>query len=356
MIEISSPYLLLVAFSMFSAEKFSQRVPEHLAAGPFDGVSVAYVNAYHADDVDHNQIHRQLSDIAKQTNKDVWPIVFLNRIIGSGDLDPSSKRFLEKRRFSDINGMELKDGSYALTQYIEILSNSVRFALEKNSGIVIDIEPYNSKDAYDVRQLAKQLELSEHEVIALLSDLGRQMAKVVSHEKRLASQSNLKIMLLFSGLTTKKKMKDGVFLKRSVTYVVEGLLAQLSENDEDIEVISGGELSIGYCPKNIDTFKARESKRKKRMEAYQNKYEFLGTSAPLVLWENKSKTEGWLNQGNCKNSEISSFGELETLAGNVFSTYPIVWVYGTGNSDYKPLMFNETTKAVNETITKIKHR
>jgi len=337
MIEISSPYLLLVAFSMFSAEKFSQRVPEHLAAGPFDGVSVAYVNAYHADDVDHNQIHRQLSDIAKQTNKDVWPIVFLNRIIGSGDLDPSSKRFLEKRRFSDINGMELKDGSYALTQYIEILSNSVRFALEKNSGIVIDIEPYNSKDAYDVRQLAKQLELSEHEVIALLSDLGRQMAKVVSHEKRLASQSNLKIMLLFSGLTTKKKMKDGVFLKRSVTYVVEGLLAQLSENDEDIEVISGGELSIGYCPKNIDTFKARESKRKKRMEAYQ-------------------KTEGWLNQGNCKNSEISSFGELETLAGNVFSTYPIVWVYGTGNSDYKPLMFNETTKAVNETITKIKHR
>lgn len=322
-------YLLLVNTAIASSmteDKFRQ-----FDKSPYDGLAVAFLHAYDTSAPPTvASMDQQMATWKKFTTKDIWPWVYLNRMIGAN--------LAEKNHYSDVAyfrrivGADLDDKYGAQSEFLQIWQNSLVAAKDAGvPGIVCDLEFYNYYKAYDISEMANKLGKTPAETTDSLKKIGVKMADSASE-----AYPHSTIWLLFTGLTHPGYKKlDGVPYYPSPTYVAIGLLDEITKKHLPLTVLTGGEGSIGYCHESLQQFhqaiQQRQSDLAEDLQKYSGVLKLAGT---LALWSDRASKKDWLNQGSCQSSDADTIEDLEPYIELLLKTYRYNWLYGTSEGNY----------------------
>jgi hypothetical protein len=324
-------YLMLVntaVASYMTEDKFRQ-----FDKSPYDGLAVAFLHAYDTSAPPSvTDIERQIASWKKFTSKEIWPWVYVNRIIGmsASEKNPHS----DTPYFRRIVGADLDDKYGALSEFLLVWRNSLVAARDEGiPGIVCDLEFYNYYKQYDISELASQTGRKPPEVVESLEKIGARMADSAAE-----TYPNATIWLLFTGLThAGYKKLDGIPYYPSPTYISIGLLDEIVKRKFSVKVLAGGEGSIGYCHESLDEFRSSIQKRQADLAADLQKYSgVLELAGTLALWSDRAAKKDWLNQGACQASDANTIEDLQPYIELLMKTYRYNWLYGTSEGNYLP--------------------
>lgn len=322
-------YLLLVntaIASMMDEGKFRQ-----FDKSPYDGLAVAFQHAYDTSEVPLvAAMDIEITEWKKYTKKDIWPWLYLNRMIGwnAGEDNPHS----DTPYFRRIAGADLDDENGARSAFLKMWRNSIAAARHaKSPGIVCDLEFYNHYKEYDIGELARQTGKKPAEVAGSLQNLGAKMASVAAEE-----YPDAILWLLFTGLTHPGYKKlEGVEYYPSPTYVAIGLLDEISRKHLRLKVFAGGEGSLAYCHESVSEFQSAIMKREEDMEGALSKYKgALEMAGTMTLWSEAKAKKGWVNEGSCKAASAQTVEELQPYLELLLKSYRYNWIYGSPDGNY----------------------
>ncbi|HEX3372434.1 MAG TPA: hypothetical protein VHS08_07930, partial [Candidatus Acidoferrales bacterium] len=259
-------YLLLVNTAMarqMDAQKLTQ-----FDRSPYDGLAVSFSDAYDVAPVSAPaSIEAQLAAWKKYTSKQIWPWVYLNRMVGSTGTEGDA---LSRRPyFQKFQGLDLDGKAGAQDDFLENWRNGLRAARAAGApGIVFDLEFYNNYAADDISQLARMTSMSKGETLQALQTLGARMADIASTE-----YPNATLWILFTGFTRPDyRIIDGQPYFLAGTYVVEGLLDRIQQQKLSLRVLAGGELGLGYCHASVQDLRGAIDKRAAILNPIVQKY------------------------------------------------------------------------------------
>jgi hypothetical protein len=324
-------YLLLVntaIASYMTEDNFRQ-----FDKSPYDGIAVAILHAYDTSAPPSVMtIDQQIATWRHFTTKDIWPWVYLNRMIGKSAVETNGHA--DTPYFRRIAGADLDDKYGAQSEFLQLWKNSLQAAKDSGvPGIVCDLEFYNYYKQYDIAELATQTGKSPSQAADSLKQIGAKMADLAAD-----AYPHATIWLLFTGLThAGYKKLDGVPYYPSPTYVSIGLLDEIGKKRLPLKVLAGGEGSIGYCHDSLNQFKESIQQRQADLAADLQKYNgVLELAGTLALWSDRSAKRDWLNQGSCKACDADSIEALQPYIELLMKTYRYNWLYGTSEGNYLP--------------------
>ncbi len=326
-------YLMLVntaVASYMTEDKFRQ-----FDKSPYDGIAVAFLHAYDTSAPPSvASIDQQIAGWKKFTGKDIWPWVYVNRMIGMSLAENNSHA--DNPYFRQIAGADLDDKRGARSDFLQIWQNSLIAARDSNvPGIVCDLEFYNYYKEYDIGELAGQTGKKPSEAAESLRALGEKMA-----DSAAGAYPNATLWLLFTGLTHGGyKTINGVPYYPSPTYIAIGLLDEIRSRKLPLKVLAGGEGSIGYCHDSLDEFKQSIRKRQADLAADLQKYNgILELAGTLALWSDRAAKRDWMTEGSCKTSEADTIEDLQPYIELLLTTYRYNWLYATSGGNYFPVL------------------
>jgi hypothetical protein len=329
--QMGDHYLLLVntAIAQFMTDdKFRQ-----FDKSAYDGIAVAFLHAYDTSPPPSvADMDRQLASWKQITSKDIWPWVYLNRMIGSNLAEKN--HYADNPYFNAIVGADLSDSKGALSDFLKIWGNSLAAARDSNvPGIVCDLEFYNNYKEYDIGEIAFKMDKTPAEVAGELKKVGARMADVASE-----TYPNSTIWLLFTALThAGYKHIEGVPYYPSPAYVSMGVLDEIVSKKLPLKVVAGGEGSIGYCHDSILGFRNAILKRHTDLAVDLAKYAgVLELGGTLTLWSDRNSKQGWLTEGECNTSDANTIEDLGPYLELLLKTYRYNWVYATSEGSYYP--------------------
>ena len=298
---------------------------------PYDGLAVSFADAYDTSTV-HPLVsmEAQIASWEKATSKEIWPWVYLNRMIGANGVEgnPDSKA----PYFQQFQGLDLDGKAGAQKDFLENWRNALRVAHKTGvPGIVCDLEFYNDYKAYDLAELARMTSMPRQEVLNVLKQLGTRMADIAATE-----YPGAMLWFLFTGFTRPDyRVIDGQPYYLAATYIVEGLLEQIQRRNLPLRVLSGGEVGLGYCHNSVDDLRQAIEKRAAAfaplLQTYNGILELGGT---MTLWSERSAKKNWVAQGACGTSPAASIEDLIPYMELLFRTYRYNWLYGSPNGGY----------------------
>jgi len=326
---LGSHYLMLVntaAPSRLDVHKLAQ-----FDRSPFDGLAVSFLDAYETSPVPTSAATDALVASWKgATTKDIWPWVYLNRMIGVNAADGNQDA--KAPYFDRIRGVDLDGKAGAQKDFLENWRNALRAAKDtKVPGIVCDLEFYNNYDAYDVGDLARMTSLTRQDVVKLLKQLGTRMADTAADEYPGAT-----LWFFFTGFTRPEyKVIEGQPYYLAATYIVEGLLDEIQRRHLPLHVLSGGEVGLGYCHNSVEDLRQAIEKRATdfapTLQRYIGILELAGT---MTLWSDPQAKNGWVAKGACGTSSAATVEDLEPFLELLFRSYRYNWIYGSVNGGY----------------------
>jgi hypothetical protein len=329
--QLGDHYLMLVntaVASYMTEEKLRQ-----FDKSPYDGLAVAFLHAYDTSTPPTvASIDQQIARWKGFTSKDIWPWVYVNRMIGMSVAENNSHS--DQPYFRRIIGADLDDKNGALSDFLNIWRNSLAGARDSRvPGIVCDLEFYNHYKEYDIGELAHQTGKAPPQAAESLKHLGAKMADLA-----VETYPHATIWMLFTALTHPGYKKfDGVPYYPSPAYISIGLLDEIAKKRLPLKVITGGEGSIGYCHDSLEQFKSAIQQRQSDLEAELAKYSgILELGGTLALWSDRALKKDWLNQGSCKASDADSIENLEPYIELLLTIYRYNWLYGTSEGNYLP--------------------
>src|SRR4029077_3196318 len=159
-------YLLLVNTAM--AKQMDAQKMEQFDRSPYDGLAVSFAGAYDTSPVvSAASMQAQIASWKKFSSKDIWPWVYLNRMIGANDTEGNP--LTKVPYFQRFQGLDLDGKAEAQNDFLENWRSALRVAKEAGvPGIVCDLEFYNNYKAYDVSELARVTSKPQEEVLSLL--------------------------------------------------------------------------------------------------------------------------------------------------------------------------------------------
>lgn len=311
---------------MMTPEKISE-----FDKSPYDGLAVAFLHAYDTSPVPSvPEMDKQIAAWKKLTSKDIWPWVYVNRMLA---IDPTDKNPYSKdpyfRRFSaaDLDG---KAG--AQKDFLENWANAVRAARDSQApGIVCDLEFYNYQKAYEIPELAAGIAKTPDQTIQLLRQLGASMADAAA-----AQYPNATLWFLFTGLTHPDyKVVGNQSYFPSPSYIAMGLLNEIQKKHLQLKVLTGGEGSIGYCHVSIAEFEGKINDRRDRMAAALQKYKpALELAGTMTLWSDPAAKRGWVKEYPCGSASAATLEDLEPYLTLLLRSYRYNWIYGSADGGY----------------------
>ncbi len=339
-------YLLLVntaIASMMTPEKISE-----FDKSPYDGLAVAFLHAYDTSPVPSvPEMDKQIAAWKKLTSKDIWPWVYVNRMLA---IDPADKNPYSKdpyfRRFS---AADLDGNAGAQKDFLENWTNGIRAARDSQApGIVCDLEFYNYQKAYEIPELAAGIAKTPEQTIQLLRKLGASMADAAA-----AQYPNATLWFLFTGLTHPDyKVVGNQSYFPSPSYIAMGLLDEIQEKSLQLKVLTGGEGSIGYCHVSIAEFHDKISDRRERMAAALQKYQpTLELAGTMTLWSDPSAKRGWVKAYPCGSASAATLEELQPYLELLLRSYRYNWIYGSADGGYNAFV-PESARRFNAMISK----
>jgi len=316
----SIPYLLLVWRGMGS---FEQKEMELLEESSYDGAALKPFGARFDGPVpgiaDFASLLSELNALKANSTKDLWPAVFLNRMVGYSPFDPSGN----SEYFKGIDGIDLDNEAGAREDFESIFALSLRMALELDSpGIVVDLEAYNSGGGSGVNPVYHMEDLvyirgeRQEVIVGKLQDLGHSLADLAAK-----IYPGCTIMFLFTHHDW------------TVAEIVIGMLDRTEELGSGVHFIDGGEVGVGYTSEDVDHLESkiglREEVWSERFPYPEDLFSLGGTICPYL---NRSRASSFL-QGN--GEHIRTVEDFEPLFHALFDAFDLIWVY-SGGADYNP--------------------
>jgi hypothetical protein len=322
-------YLMLVNTAIanqMDAPKLAQ-----FERSPYDGLAVSFADAYDTSPaLSLSPMKSQIASWKKSTAKEIWPWVYLNRMVGANDAEgnPDSKALY----FQRFQGLDLDAKAGAQNDFLENWRNALRIAKETGvPGIVCDLEVYNNYKAYDLSELARMTSEPQQDVLNALRQLGARMAEIGAAEYPGAT-----LWFLFTGFTRPDyRVIDGQPYYFAATYIAEGLLDEIQRQHLPLHVLSGGEVGLGYCHNSVDDLRRAIEKRAAAFAPILQKYNgILELAGTMTLWSDRSAKKNWVSQGACGTSSASTVEDLIPYMELLFRSYRYNWLYGSPNGGY----------------------
>jgi hypothetical protein len=329
--QMGDHYLLLVntAIAQFMTDdKFRQ-----FDKSSYDGIAVAFLHAYDTSPVPSvAEMDRQLAAWKQITSKDIWPWVYLNRMIGSNLAEKN--HYADNPYFNAIAGADLEDSKAALSDFLLIWRNSLAAARDSNvPGIVCDLEFYNNYKEYDIGEMALKTGKTPAQTAESLKRVGARMADVAAE-----TYPNSTIWLMFTALTHAGYKKiDGIPFYPSPAYVSIGMLDEIRNKKLPLKVLAGGEGSIGYCQESVQALNSAIARRQLDLAGDLAKYSgILELGGTMTLWSDRKAKQGWLTEGVCNTSDANTIEDLKPYLELLLKTYRYNWLYVTSEGNYYP--------------------
>lgn len=322
-------YLLLVntaIASMMTLGKIAQ-----FDKSPYDGLAVAFLHAYDTSSVPTiAAMDAQIAGWKKVTSKDIWPWVYINRMLA---IDPAEKNpYSRDPYFRRFSGADLDDKASARKDFLENWTNALRAARDSRApGIVCDLEFYNYQKAYEIPELAARVEKTPEQTIQLLRELGARMAHAAA-----AEYPDATLWFLFTGLTHPDyKVVGNRSYYPSPSYIAMGLLDEIQEKHLKLRVLTGGEGSLGYCHLTMAEFQEKIRDRSERIAATLHKYgSTLELAGTMTLWSDSSAKKGWVKDYPCGSASAGSVEDLQPYLELLLHSYRYNWIYGSADAGY----------------------
>lgn len=327
---IAVPYLLLVSFYTPAFVDFGRGNMNAIESSPYNGAASPFVAPYHTGAVE-TPVERV---VGLGPKKDVWPMVFFNRFIGNEPGVLSHSPLAESAYFRRIRGMDLFNESGALRDFYDIWRFSLSSAARlKVPGIIVDAEAYNNYSVYSLSYLASRTGKTEKELEVRLRGIGRELARITADES-----PDAVLWFLFTELDRPARTR-GLFSDveyRSVTYIVLGMLEEAKEKGYRFKIVSGGEVSIGYCNRNLETLKKKIELREQRFAPIKALYPNLKLGGTIAPWKDRGSRQGWMTRGDCATSEFEGIEDFAKAVGLLKQSYDYVWIYAASAAGYDP--------------------
>jgi hypothetical protein len=322
-------YLLLVNTAM--AKQMDAQKMAQFDRSPYDGLAISFLGAYDTFPVPSlASMQTQVASWKRSTSKDIWPWVYLNRMIGANDAEGNT--LTKVPYFQRFQGLDLDGKAGAYNDFLENWRNALRLAKETGvPGIVCDLEFYNNYKAYDLAALARMTSRPQQDVVNLLRQLGARMADVAS-----AEYSGATLWFLFTGFTRSDyRVIEGRPYYLAATYITQGLLDQIQQRDLALKVLSGGEVGLGYCHTSVDDLRQAIQKRSAAFAPLLQKYDgIVELAGTMTLWSDRLAKRNWVAQGACGASSADTVEDLIPYMELLFRSYRYNWLYGSPNGGY----------------------
>lgn len=335
MISAALPYLLLVSFYSGTFNELSSERMKSLGPSPYHGVAVPLVDAYDTGIHEAADFRRSIEGIKRESKKHVWPWVFFNRFVGFRDTGRFINENAGKDYFRAIKGLDVFNEAGALGDFLRLWEISLSVAKELGSpGIVADPETYNNYDALGLSFVAREARRSKQEVRERLLKVGAALA-----DSAHAVYPEATIWFLFSGLGDRRRFPIPLFgegEQRTVTYIIRGMLERAKERGMDLTIISGGELSLGYCHGSFDDLKDKVKAREKDFEDALRAYPNLRLAGVLAPWDDPALKKNWMRGRKCSESGIQGVREFEPFIRSLLDSHDYVWLYAAYAAGYDP--------------------
>ena len=298
---------------------------------PYDGLAVSFADAYDTSPVlDVGPMKSQIASWKKSTAKEIWPWVYLNRMIGSNDAEGNP--YTKVPYFQRFQGLDLDGKAGAQNDFLENWRNALRIAKETGvPGIVCDLEFYNNYKAYDLAELARMTSMPQQDALNALRQLGARMADIAATEYPGAT-----LWFLFTGFTRPDyRVIHGQPYFLAATYIAGGLLDQIQLRHLPLRLLSGGEVGLGYCHNSVDDLRQAIEKRAAVFAPLLQKYNgILELAGTMTLWSDRSAKKNWVAQGACGTSSADTVEDLIPYMQLLFRSYRYNWLYGSPNGGY----------------------
>lgn len=319
-------YLLLVTF-------YNSSAVERLATldqSPYDGVAVPLVDAYDTGVPPRfKQVQARFAALHRQTCKHLWPWVFVNRMIGTGDSNPQA----DKPEFQRIKGLDLDGSGGAQKAFLDLWRTALREAkTTKVPGVVLDMEYYNNYAAYSIANVAWERQLPAVQVEKQLRQIGDRMARTAGEEYPYA-----RIWVLNAGLSSPNGLISTKANQSTRNYILRGLLDGARRRQFGLVMVDGGEESLGYCHHSVNALRDAIQSRLKQyaslLRDYQGTLQLGGT---IALWRDAESRNGWLREGNCAVTDVQRPEDFSPYLNLLFANYRFVWIYAPVAGRYDP--------------------
>jgi hypothetical protein len=322
-------YLMLVNTAM--ANQMDARKLAQFDRSPYDGLAVSFAGAYDpAPVLTLPPMQARVASWKKATRKDIWPWVYLNRMIGANDAEGNP--LTKVPSFQRFQGLDLDGKAGAQNDFLENWRNALRLAKQTGvPGIVCDLEFYNNYKAYDLAELARMTSKPRPDVLIALRQLGARMADIAA-----AEYSGATLWFFFTGFTRPDyRVIDGQPYYLAATYIAEGLFDQIQQHHLPLRVLSGGEVGLGYCHTSVDDLRQAISKRADAFALLLQKYRgILELAGTMTLWSDQSGKKNWVAQAECGTSSAATVEDLIPYMELLFGTYRYNWIYASPNGGY----------------------
>jgi hypothetical protein len=345
------PYLLLVSFASGSLNNFDLAKINMVNRCPYYGVAVPLINAYDIGKYTYKDFLPIVKRIKSNSQKDIWPWVFLNRIVGTEEKGIIRSPLSKVKYFQNIKGMDLYNKSGALGDFYNIWRIALRAAKETGApGIFIDLEPYNNYALYIFSNLVNDVGKTAKEVKDGLEKVGVNLVNIANEEYPDAT-----LWFTFTGLSSLVRIRRYDY--NIARYLLLGMLARAKETTSNLKIVAGGEVSLEYCPDSLDDLKFKSNRRDKAYAPIMAAYPNLVLGGCIAPWNDYHQKTGWMTGGPCGRSNIENIQGFVPLVVNLLQTYNYVWVYAAAVAPYNPYSSREAflyNKAISEALAEIK--
>jgi hypothetical protein len=198
---------------------------------------------------------------------------------------------------------------------------------------VVDLEFYNYHKEYDVAVLARQMGKSPQETVQSLRQLGSRLADIAA-----AEYPDAVLWFLFTGFGYPElSVIDKQPYYGSPAYIAMGLLDEIQSRQFHLNVLSGGETTLGYCHDSLqqlmEAIRNRAAKFAPQLRKYQGTLELAGT---ITLWRDHAGISGWAKGESCWTSSAATVEDQLPYLDLLLTSYRYNWIYAASEVSYFP--------------------
>jgi hypothetical protein len=326
---VTTHYLLLVNTAI--ARLLTPADLAEFDRSPYNGLAVAFWHAYDSSPAPTAaEMEKSIADWKEISHKDIWPWVYVNRLIGVDETEPNP--YTKDPYFHRFEGADLDDKAGALSDFLQYWQNALSAAKSSGvAGIFCDLEYYNYHKEYDISEMSRRTGKSPDQIVTLLKQLGARMAATAA-----VQYPDATLWFAFTGFGYPQfKIVDGRAYFPTPAYIAMGLLDEIRAKHLRLKVISGGEGSLGYCHETLDQFRSAIAKRAgtfaPRLQEYGDALELGGA---LTLWSDRAAKKGEMLEGSCGSSSAATVEDLEPYLELIAKTYRYNFIYASADGGY----------------------
>ena len=300
---------------------------------PYDGIAIRMIWEFDDKPLDFDRLKKSAEFLKINSKKQIWPWVFLNRIVGVNEKEKPQKIIKDKPYFLKIKGIDIYDATGALSDFYQIWRSSLKLAKKLSSpGIVFDIEAYNKYEVNKISYLAKLNNKTNAEIKNRLKKIGTDLIQIVSEEN-----PDIIIWFLFTHLADPPPSwypSEEKYM--SVSYIVESMLSEAKMMKLPMKFIDGGQVGLGYCYLSLDDMREKILRRQERFNPILLRYPSLYLGGTIAPWNDIAVKKGWMTEKICAESGLKTMSEFVPLIRTLTENYDYVWIYATQMAGYEP--------------------